>query len=421
MARNKGTRLISYTEVSTALTCEARWDFKYGGHLLDGETLKRRSTATRLSDGSAWGAGIAEWHRSAAAIPELAERYAAEKIWESLKADAEAMADRGVHVGMQAVREQYDRLRDLLAHHVTVADALPNLTLIEGRFAGPVPSRGGKRGSNLYHFENYIDGYSVVPEGGWRLDGRYLAPGEWIVENKLRDDLHPADLIVNLRQYLWYCWQAAKAKGLNPVGIIVMERKNDLPHPAKINQPTKAQPLGPVSTKKDQITSRALVEAALDEREIPADERGPWAELLGNCDARRWHQSVPVKYRPSDYVLAGRELTSAAALIGELDTARRWPLRNASTITCRGCDFKAICPDPAGSSFAIDAEFIRTSPKRLRGADRESTDAPSHQHADTSACAANSQPRPLDSRLAGALEGNPFAAAAAQWTQEVTP
>ena len=60
-------RLLSHTEIDTALTCFARWDFAYGGHLA-GATLKPREIAPVLSDGRAWGNAVAAYHAADAGV-----------------------------------------------------------------------------------------------------------------------------------------------------------------------------------------------------------------------------------------------------------------------------------------------------------------------------------------------------------------
>src|SRR5262245_31274066 len=86
-------RRLSYSEISTALTCTARWDFAYGGRLA-GDALADRYIKPILRDGRAWGAGVAAYHAAGANLLALYEGVEAMRA--SLDADVKHMVDAGV-------------------------------------------------------------------------------------------------------------------------------------------------------------------------------------------------------------------------------------------------------------------------------------------------------------------------------------
>ena len=54
------TRLLSFSEISSALTCTMRHDLAYVGHAA-GSALKSRAVGRRLTEGRAFGAAVATW------------------------------------------------------------------------------------------------------------------------------------------------------------------------------------------------------------------------------------------------------------------------------------------------------------------------------------------------------------------------
>jgi hypothetical protein len=73
---------------------------------------------------------------------------------------------------------------------------------------------------------------------------------------------------------------------------------------------------------------------------------------------------------------AGRELVSAGLKIAELDSGRRYPIRNAQPHLCRGCRWRAACPNP-GDDLYLSTLFESVAPKRARNAQPDDT-----QHSD---------------------------------------
>jgi CRISPR/Cas system-associated exonuclease Cas4 (RecB family) len=327
-------------------TCFARWDFGYGGHLA-GDALKPLSQPPILSDGRAWGAAVAAYYASASV---LAPWEAHEAMHASYAADIAEMLAAGLSVDPAQDQEQRQRLGDILDHHIQTVEPLPGLTRLEHEFDVPVPSRGGgQRGSNLYRFRCFIDGYTTDHAGR-----------EWLVEIKLRKSLQSVSLVEKARQYRWYAWAARKA-GHDPIGIIVDERLNEPPGEPRILKS------GRVSADTRQHTTE-------DRYAMACAERGQEVEpsMLAALRQIRWHQRVPILFRSGELDEAGRELTSAARVIRDLDSGLLYPMRNASRANCGYCRFRDICSEPTDALY-IDTLFSRVAPKRLRESENGTT------------------------------------------------
>jgi len=334
-------RLLSYSEVETALTCFARWDFRYGGRLA-GDALTALSTPAILYEGRAWGAGVAAWHAHGG---ELFASWEAHKaLRASLRQDALDMQNRGFPLDVVTLVESEERLGAMLDHHIQTSEPLPNLTRLEAEMEVGIPSRGGRHASNRYRFLCYIDGYT-------ELDGQ-----QWIVEFKLRGSLTPADLLQRQRQPRWYAYALAQMQGFHPTGVIVDERLNLALARPKVNKDGK-----PSHDKRQRITAEDYIETC---REL-GDE--PRFDVVQSLRERGWQQRVPILFRPDELEEAGHELRDAAKLIRDLDSGELYPLRHATRSTCNGCDFKAICSEPQDTSY-VDTLFARTPPKREREA-----------------------------------------------------
>jgi CRISPR/Cas system-associated exonuclease Cas4 (RecB family) len=326
-------RLLSFSEISRAMTCQAQWDFSYGGHLA-GDALKPKMTAPRLSGGRAWGAAVSAYHVHRHGIPAI------EAMDESLDADAARQRELGVHS-----QEAHDDLRrellGLLNHYIHIADDFELDPLGEEReLLVPIPSRTGGR-SNRYKLLCYLDGTRMI-------DGN-----EWIVEFKLRAQLSSVEIIQLSRQIRYYAWAFWQATGIKPAGVQVHERLNQVPKPPRILQSGKP------SHAKEQLCTEEAYRAVCCEHEVEVNE-----ETARSLGSRRWQQVVPIMFRDGELEEAGRELVSAAKLIRDLDTGKLHPVRNAAPFICRGCSFKDICPSP--DNELVDALFERTTPKRNR-------------------------------------------------------
>jgi hypothetical protein len=215
------TRLLSWTEIDTAMTCWARWDFAYGGRLA-GATLKPKELAPILSEGRAWGAAVAAWHQHAGEV--IAPWYAHEALRKSLDADELEMRAAGFPTALEHRVEMEARLGAMLDHYCETAEPLHGLERLEGEIVVKLPSRGGRRASSLYGFQCFLDGFTN--EDGER----------WLVEFKLRNRLTEPVLLERQRQPRWYAWAEAKAGKKQPLGVIVDERLNDVPKPPRVGE-----------------------------------------------------------------------------------------------------------------------------------------------------------------------------------------
>jgi hypothetical protein len=333
-------RLLSYSEIQTALTCWAQWDFKYGGRLA-GSTLRRKETAARLVEGTAWGAAVAAWHTHGG------ELFAAWYAHEALNAAIAESAQKAAEVGFPVpVEDQVDMglyLGAMLDHYAMTAEPLPNFGRIEAEIVVGIPSRGNsKRSSTRYRFQAFLDGFSDDD-------------GDWLVEFKLRGRLTDVNLMLRQPQPKLYAWAYHRDTGRMPSGVYVEERLNAVPKPAALTEKGRK-----VSHKKDQMTTPELYADLCHEHgEMPK------LEVMEHLRARSWQQRVPLSYRPSEIDAAGQDLVSAAKLIRDLDSGVLTPIRNAQRANCNFCRFSEICSEPTDSLY-VESLFERTVPKRLR-------------------------------------------------------
>jgi hypothetical protein len=333
------TRLLSWTEIDTAMTCWARWDFAYGGRLA-GSTLKPKELAPILSEGRAWGAAVAAWHQHGNEVTALWDAHRALRA--SLDEDEQEIREAGMPVSLEARVEMENRLGAMLDHYAETAHPIPGLRRIEGEIVVKLPSRGGQRSSSVYGFQCFLDGYT--DEDGER----------WVVEFKLRNRLTDAVLLERQRQPRWYAWAEARAGKRQPLGVIVDERLNDLPKEPRVLKSGKP------SHAKDQMTTpEAYAQVCHAAGELPR------LDVVQHLRQRQWQQRFPLMFRPGELAEAGQELVSAARLIRDLDSGLLQPIRNAKRANCDYCRFREICTEPA-DTIMVDALFRRTEPKRLR-------------------------------------------------------
>lgn len=359
---------MSFTEISTALTCWARWDFTYGGRLA-GDTLRMREVAPILSDGRAWGAAVAAWHSAPDAGAYLA-------LLDSLYDDAMGMRERGFNVDPARLLDSAENLGAILEHYMATAEPIPGLCRMEDEINVPVPSRTGRRGSSRYRFHGFIDGHAEI--------GGHPA----IIEFKLRASLTPREIIEKSPQYRWYAWARRQELGWpGAIGVYVDERLKEAPKPPRLikaaardstcpvcqagpespcaegGKPTRSyhderKGLMTVSHAVDQITTPELYEAACQEYGVE-----PNPDTTAALGARRWQQRVPLIFTPAQLDEAGRELTSVAKTIRDLDTGELYPIRHGTPQNCRGCRFKSICSEP-DNALMVNSLFERRPAKR---------------------------------------------------------
>jgi hypothetical protein len=332
-------RLLSHTEIETALTCFARWDFAYGGRLA-GDALKPLTTPPVLYEGRAWGAAVAAWHAHQGEL--FATWNAHDALRASLADDAERMAKTGWPLPPEQIVDAELRLGAALDHYIATTEPLDNLTRLEAELLVGIPSRGGKHASTRYRFLAYIDGYST------------LEAQQWVVEFKWRSWLTPPELLQRQRQPRWYAYALGQEQGFHPTGVIIDERLS-----VPLAEPKVLKNGKPSHDKRQRITAEDYIDTCR-ERD---DE--PHLDVVQSLRERQWQQRVPILFRPGELEEAGRELRDAAKLIRDLDSGVLYPLRHATRATCNGCRFRDICAEPQDTTY-VDTLFRRTLPKRLR-------------------------------------------------------
>jgi hypothetical protein len=343
------SRTLSHSEVSSALDCQAQHDFRYVGHLV-GSALKPRATAVRLREGRAWGAAVAQWHADCQrwGVKPLISN-AMRVLGATLDEDAAEQCEAGVYIAEEHT-DLTVRLSEMLIHYVETAEPLP-ISRLEDEMLVGIPSRNGRRRSSRYRFLGYADGVHVDEEGR-----------TWLVEFKLRGRLTSLEQIALSRQIRWYAWAYREIAEVEPSGVIVDERWNEIPKAARVNKGRGKTPTPVASHAVDQLTTPdRYVEACLETGEEPK------AETVEAFGRRRWQQRHAVIFRSGELDEAGRQLVSAAKLIQQLDAGDLYPIRNPSPTRCGGCAFREICPNPNDVQL-VDAFFRRVPAKRDRPA-----------------------------------------------------
>jgi hypothetical protein len=336
-------RRLSYSEVSTALTCQARHDFAYVGQLA-GDALKPRTVSVPMREGRAWGHAVAAYHSEVLRTDGLAIGHM--ELDKALDEDVDEQRSAGVYLPDEH-QAMAAKLHAILDHYAATTDPLPT-DRPEHEFDVALPSRGGSRRSNRYRLTAYIDGIHTDDEGR-----------EWLVEYKLRKQLTPFAQIALWPQLRFYAWAAREALGVNPVGVIVDECLNEAPGEPAINADGRP-------SKRQSCTLDAYLAACRESKHQPHDD------VVEKLTAKRWHQRHPIIFGPGEFEETERQLVSAARLIQQLDTGELFPIRNPSRAHCPGCAYRDICAVPTDRDLT-DALFERVPPKR----DRESTDAAS--------------------------------------------
>jgi hypothetical protein len=334
------TRRISDSEISTAMTCWARWDFQYGGRLA-GDCLRPLTPQRLLSEGRIWGRVVAALHASSDELFPLLNaqlelsRAMAEEIAAVEAADGVVDLDEALEIEV--------RLGEVLQHYAATAELMP-LTRLEERLELPLPSRHDEgRSSSRYRFEGFLDGVTVIDSE------------EWLVEFKLRDTLQPVWLIELSEQVKRYAWARRRTLGgRGPVGVLVQETLRRPPEPARVLK------TGHTSHARNQWTTPELYKRSCAETHTI-----PHADVLQALSERIWSHTVQVPFLPTELDETGRGLVSAARLIAKLDSGEFWPVRNSARHICSGCRFRRICAHPEDELF-VDSLFRRVLPKRDR-------------------------------------------------------
>lgn len=382
----KSLRSISYSEVAAALKCPASWDFSYGDTLA-GASLKPRSTAAILSNGSAWGAAVAEWHSTGDLFAALG---AAE---DSFAADRRNMVERGILPDLGETLRQGELVGRCLEHYVEDSVRMENFGQIEREIELPIPARtprgwvageayGGYRNSSKYRYLAKLDGHATYRDH----------PA--IAEFKFRGQLTELAVVELQPQYRWYAWAYAREIGWDgPVSVLVDERLSVAPNEARLVKAAAKDSMCPVcheppgmpcaaisgddllrrgsfhaqrkelvtvSSAVDQVTTVGLYERACFDNRAFVDNN-----VLAALRSREWGKRHVLTFTPSQLAEAGLELTSAARKVASLDRGDEYPIRNGSVQNCRGCRFKEICSDPR-NTFVVDSIFERRPAKRNR-------------------------------------------------------
>lgn len=320
------TRIISVSQTGSALTCQVQYDLGYVGNLVGGRPLKKRTPAMRLTAGSVWGAAIQAYHSTG--NRETALQCAGEEL--ALREDE--IVERGGVIDEIERRDLWDTIEGVLAWYVSEHAPL-NLEACE------VPlfvtaTRG-------YRLEAYVD-------GTFRDDAGRL----WLYEAKFRDKLTSYDQVMRNRQVWWYAWAWQRTHGEAPVGAIVEEVLAHAPKEVRINKdgtPSATQSC----TASDYLA--ACRQARVEPNPI----------TLEAIREKKRAQRVEVMFTKRGVELAGKQVASAAKLIGMLDRGAFVPIHNPSPMVCPGCAFKDVCVDPTDEGV-IDALFERVEPARYR-------------------------------------------------------
>lgn len=343
-------RPISWSEIQT-LDCTAKHAFGYTGHLTDGAALRRKVSKRKMREGKAWGGAVAAYH---AHTGTNTARYA-----HGLAALRHVLDLEALELAAQGLYDPFDRddletrLADILWHYATLTDPLA-LQQPELELRVPIRSRTGRRASTLYEFHGYVDGLVID------------AHGIWVYEAKLRDNLFSLEQIADSRQTRFYAAAVQQQLGIQVVGVIVDERRNELPKPARWVKGRKKGDGTVPSHATDQLTTP---ESYLDAcREAGVD---PVEETLEALTSRRWQARHRLFYSQAELADAAAELTAGAQLVAMLDSGRLRPFRNPSPTRCAMCPFRgAVCRDP-GDHDLIDLDYERVPPKRLRHEEKE--------------------------------------------------
>lgn len=325
------SRLISHSEAAVLLDCQAKHDFSYVGQLA-GSALSPLSKHVRLREGKAWGRAMAAYHQDLGSMAALAA------ITESIAEDATEVA----MIAEEDLTETSDKLFALLSDYAGVTQPI-SVHSTEFELDVQIPARSGKRASTRYRFTGFIDAIQTDPYGR-----------DWIIEFKLRGQLSSVEQVAFMRQTRWYAWAYQRQTGRKVAGVIVEERLNAVPKPARI----LASGL-PSHTEK-QATTPGLYAAACRNAGVQ-----PNAETLSLLGEKQWQARHTIFLSESEIAEAGLQLTSVANLAGQFDSGLLYPTRNPSQFRCPSCAYRDICNSPRDSDL-VDALYQRVPAKKDR-------------------------------------------------------
>lgn len=330
-------RSISHSEAAVLLDCQAKHDFSYVGQLA-GSALQPITKHVRLREGKAWGRAMAAYHLTRYVTIDERLVTAHSEIEMSIGEDV----SQNILIDPEDVREMSDKMHALFTDYAAVTEPI-GVHSTELELDVQIPARSGKRASTRYRFTGFLDAIQTDPYDR-----------DWIIEFKLRGQLSSVEQVALMRQIRWYAWGYQRMTGRKVAGVIVEERLNQVPKPARI----LANGL-PSHTEK-QATTPGLYAAACREAGIE-----PNAETLSLLAERRWQARHTIFLSEREIDEAGLQLTSVANLAGQFDSGLLYPTRNPSQFRCPSCSFRDICNSPHDADL-VEALFARVPAKKDR-------------------------------------------------------
>ena len=175
-------RTLSFTEISTALQCEAKHDFSYGDRLA-GSALKSKTVLPVLSGGRCLG-------RDGGGLARLGRpRPGARGDVRLARTGTPSASASSVYHDREQHTELRERLERIFAHYDHDRRAAAAALARGGRCWSRCPRSTARRGRrSKYRFLAYFDGIHEDAEG--RV---------WLIEFKLRARLSALDLVANSR------------------------------------------------------------------------------------------------------------------------------------------------------------------------------------------------------------------------------
>lgn len=218
-------------------------------------------------------------------------------------------------------------------------------TIDQGRVVAPIlRSKGG----------------ALLPfKGGPRLSGRIDMlverkgvgkKGLWILDHKTTSSA-PSNKGLDFEdQITGYCYLVWRLTGQMPRGVIFNYLVKQVPKAPRINQPTKANPLGPVSTAKDQLTTAALYKDLLLERGMMTKAGVIESETHAECYAallgrgmKPFFQRFEVQRNEEEIRNFEKHLMEEYADIRSVKKSPEKAYPNRSTWHCPGCGMGPLC------------------------------------------------------------------------------